>query len=544
MWSASSGALRLLTALALLSCSLAASSASGNSDIFQSTNLLRISIQISEEGIRALRRSQPATRPFQERPKVQATVIEGGRRYTNVLVQLKGFSSFQPIDGKPGLTLNFAKMAPQQRFHGLTKISLNNSVQDRTRLHEKLARELFAAASVPVPRSDFAAVRLNGRDLGFYVMTEGFDEEFLKRHFKRADGNLYDGGVLTDVDRPLALNSGQNPEDHRALHRLVRAARLPDAEERYDALKEALDLERFLSMTAMEMLLCHSDSYSMNRNNYRVYHDPLTDKMVFMPHGMDRILGTHRSPLDLPLVPPLWGLVARAVLTTPEGRRRYIEKAGVLFTNYFQAEKLCHRVRELDARLEREWGERSRDHAEQLCDRIQARVRDLQMQFLRAADFAALPAMPDFELFQTERISGWYLRPKPGQPLAELECRNEDAGTRLLIRSPGEPVNVSLRTRLLLAPGSYRLSGDIKPLESAENSPANATRVMLSLSRGVGSRFVIETQRFDARRSHLTFEIHPSRSLEEIEMICDVRSPKSQVILDPSGLSLTKADWK
>ena len=31
------------------------------------------------------------------------------------------------------------------------------------------------------------------------------------------------------------------------------------------------------------------DGYVMNRNNYRVYHDLDTGKMVFFPHGMDQM---------------------------------------------------------------------------------------------------------------------------------------------------------------------------------------------------------------------------------------------------------------
>ncbi len=73
--------------------------------------------------------------------------------------------------------------------------------------------------------------------------------------------------------------------------------------------------------------------------------------MVFMPHGMDRILGTHRSSLDLAIVPPMLGLVARAAITTPEGRQRYLERAGFLFTNLFQPERLSQRVREIGAKM-------------------------------------------------------------------------------------------------------------------------------------------------------------------------------------------------
>src|SRR5437667_6690703 len=171
-------------------------------DIFHSTNLLRIAIEIPEEGIRTLRQ-YPGRHDPQGRAEVPARVLESNTVYTNVAVHLKGVGSSRPIDQMPSLTLDFDKFAPKQKFHGLTKISLNNSAQDSTCLNEKLSRELFAAAGVPVPRADHAVVTLNGRALGLYVLTEGYSKQFLQRYFKRSDGNLYDGGSLLDMDRPL-----------------------------------------------------------------------------------------------------------------------------------------------------------------------------------------------------------------------------------------------------------------------------------------------------------------------------------------------------
>lgn len=386
--------------------------------IFQSARPIRIAIEISEDGMQQLRNSQSGfqrRRNPQIRPQVKARVVEGDRIYTNVAVQVKGTSSFRPIDSMPSLTLNFNKFASNQAFHGLTKIYLNNSAQDPTLLHEKFSRELFAAAGVPVPRSDHAFVTLNGRPLGLYVLVEGYSPQFLKRHFKRTDGNLYDQPVLTDIDGGLEVSSGANPTNHTALRKLMAAARITDPDERLRALEAALDLDRFLSMVAMETILCHSDSYSMNRNNYRVYHDPSTDKMVFMPHGMDRVLGTHRSTLDLAIVPPMQGIVARAVITTPEGHRRHLERAHTLFTNVFLPETLCRRVREIGARIGGELQDESPGFApvpdrinrlvapfarnraryvDDLCSRITKRASVLETEFAELAEALVPGALP------------------------------------------------------------------------------------------------------------------------------------------------------
>src|SRR6185369_2116113 len=169
-----------------------------------------------------------------ERPEVVARVREGGIVYTNVSLHIKGAAgSFRPFDDKPALTLNFSRHGADQQFHGYSKISLNNSVQDPSYLSEAISRELFEAAGVPVPRSDHATVLINGRDLGLYVMIEGFGKPFLKRYFKNVSGNLYDGGFVKDVMGNLNTNSGDKREDRSDLRRLVRAALEPDPAKRW-----------------------------------------------------------------------------------------------------------------------------------------------------------------------------------------------------------------------------------------------------------------------------------------------------------------------
>src|SRR6185295_20034700 len=114
-------------------------------------------------------------------------------------------------------TLNFDKFARGQRFHGLQKIHLNNSVQDPSYLSEALARELFLDVGVPSPRAGHAFVRIEGRDAGLYVLLEGWNKQFLKRHFKSVKGNLYDGGSGGDVTKALKVGNGENGEDRSGL---------------------------------------------------------------------------------------------------------------------------------------------------------------------------------------------------------------------------------------------------------------------------------------------------------------------------------------
>ena len=506
-------------------------------DLFEGTNLLHLTITIPDEGIRTLERPR-GRRGSEPKPKAEATVTDGQRVFTNVTVQLKGFTTYEPISGLPSLTLNFDKLAPDQKFHGLTKISLNNSLQDATRLHEKLSRELFAAAGVPVARADYALVTLNGRRLGLYVLTEGFDKHCLKRHFPRPDGNLYEGGVLKDIDQPLQLSPGRDPTNHAGVERLIAAARETDPDTRWRALNAALDLDRFLSMMAMETLLCHSDSYSMNRNNYRLYHDPATDKMVFMPHGMDRVLGTHRSPLHLPIVPPTLGLVARAVLSVPEGRRRHLERVGTLFTNLFDPDRLCRRVRELEARIataktdgpadgrfSKRPGASAAQDADNLCERLAGRAAEVKLQLTHAQDLRPAPT-PAFNTEGIASLTDWTPRRSAAQPEPNFEMKAE-AGV-LHLRSTNQPLGAWLRSRVTLPAGNYRLAGAVHP--------TNAVTVFVR--RYSTSRFELNERRMTGNELKDSFQVTPAGAPEEIEFLCHVQHESGETRFDPRSLKL------
>src|SRR3954468_16457710 len=224
----------------------------------------RLQIEIAPEGTAVLQQYQQVWRqPRPERVDVQATVREGKGVYTNVAIHLKGSFSFQPLDAKPSLTLNFDKFAAGQRFHGLSKIHLNNSVQDDSYLCEQLGRELFQAQGVPSPRAGHALVRLNGRELGVFVMIEGANKQFVKRNFASTQGNLYDGGSGGEITSKLKVDSGEDPEDRSDLKKLAQAAREPDPTKRLERLGKVLNLDQFISFAATEAFLVHWDGYCL-----------------------------------------------------------------------------------------------------------------------------------------------------------------------------------------------------------------------------------------------------------------------------------------
>jgi spore coat protein H len=502
-------------------------------DIFAGTNVLQIKIQISKAGMDQLR--QGGWGNNSERPAVLATVREGGVVYTNVTLHLKGAAgSFQPVDDNPGFTLNFDKAAPEQSFHGLHKLSLNNSVQDHSFLTEKICRELFDAAGVPVPRAGHAVVQLNGRNLGLHVLTEGFGKHFLKRYFKNAKGNLYDGGFCQEVDSSLAVNSGDNPKDHSGLQALTRAAREPDPTIRMTQLKKTLDMDRFLSFVAMDIIECDWDGYAMNHNNWRIFHDLDSNKMVFIPHGLDQMFGVERTTPDCPILPHLQGLVAHAVLNTPEGRRCYLERVAQLYTNVFHADELIKRVDQLAAVINPAIAEYSpsaaRRHEGAVGDlkrRIRMRDESLSRQL------ASTTTQPTFASDGTLKLHGWRRSVRSGEP----EFRQEKSGDSALlyIRAPNGAVSASWRTRVLLEEGTYRFEGKIRTSAVKSDRDQGAR---IRISKGAERRGLSGT----ADWQPVSYSLEVPGSGAEVELVCELRASQGEVCFDGSSLRLVRVN--
>src|SRR5205807_9889049 len=106
------------------------------------------------------------------------------------------------------------------------------------------------------------------------------------------------------------------------LKNLIDAVHDNNVKQRFTKMHNILDMDKFISYLALEVITWDWDGYPMNRNNYRIYHDPKRDKIVFFPSGMDQMFGDPGGPI----LPGFQGAVARAVIETPEGRERYLAR--------------------------------------------------------------------------------------------------------------------------------------------------------------------------------------------------------------------------
>jgi hypothetical protein len=407
-------------------------------------------------------------------------------------------------------------------------------VQDRSFLTEKICRELFEASGVPAPHVGFAKVELNGRDLGLRVMIEGWGKQFLKRYFKNVKGNLYDGGFVEDINDRLEVNSGDNPQDHSGLLALISALE-ENRSVRFSRLSEVLDMDRFLSFMAMDIMVCDWDGYPMNHNNWRLFHDQAANKMVFMPHGMDQMFGIERTTPECPILPPMHGKVAHAVITTPEGRSQYLERMAQLYTNVWHVDAILKRVDQLAAVIRPAIAESSSSHARyhdaqvrDLKERITERDQSLRVQL------AKLRMQPKDDANSVFHPSGWTHNVQTGNPQFQLE-KTSDSQEILYLGANGNSI-CSWRSRAQLEEGAYRFEGKIR---TKDITPSSAEPTGGAGLRVAGNRVAPElvgTQDWQT----FSFPFRVPEGADSVTLVCELRASHGEAWFDTSTLRVVR----
>lgn len=280
-----------------------------NAVLFGDDDLPVFSIEVSEAGMDALR-----VAPYEW---VEGALIWQGVRYEPVGVRVKGENSFQPIDAKPSLKIDFDRFAPLSLL-GLEGLTLNNMDDDPSKLHERVAYRLYREFGVPAARATHAWVLLNGLDYGLYTHVEDVDQNLAEHWFADPGGMMVE---VHDVDfeppfTPDDFSHEFGPWDPTNLEGVFAAVSYLDPDVALLALEDHMSIDSWVDYWAVSAVVGQYDSYPYGNpgDDTHLYDDPTTGVLHWLPHGVDETFSDpSRDPRS-----GINGEVGRVCLAAPE----------------------------------------------------------------------------------------------------------------------------------------------------------------------------------------------------------------------------------
>jgi hypothetical protein len=318
------------------------------------------------------------------------------REKRTVGVRLKGKGSFRKLDAKSGFRIKIDKYVDDQRLCGLKDLTLNNMIQDRSVMAERLAYTVFREMGSPAPRANHARVSVNGVYFGLYANIETPNKDFLRRWFEDPDRNLYEQKVRdfnhAKAAETFELETNEDSDDDRALLRgLQDATRASDL----GRVRELMDWPSFLLYSALEASVNQVDGYSFAQNfpnNYRIYDSARGG--VLIPWGMDWALGHVWTQDDGYYLDPFWvrpshGVLLRMCLEDEACTREYAEVVRKVAESW-DALKLEERMDRWSEQVDEAWHE---DMRREITIEEALPFREVRREIIRGRSQALLDAL-------------------------------------------------------------------------------------------------------------------------------------------------------
>jgi len=205
-------------------------------------------------------------------PYTEGSLRWGDYAVSSVGVRLK--TSSADTDKRP-FEIKLNAFTPGQKLGGMASFALKNFENDSTFVREKAYFELAAAAGLNAPRSNFAALHINGKYWGLYGLTEVVDGAFLENHFGVGNhtGDLYEAKPGANL---ASLGAEQNAK-----------------------LDAIIDVDSFLTALALDNLTVNLNSYVGTARNYFLYRRPSDSRWVWIPADPSLAFGGFNAGLSL-----------------------------------------------------------------------------------------------------------------------------------------------------------------------------------------------------------------------------------------------------
>jgi spore coat protein CotH len=269
--------------------------------------------------------------------------VEAGLRFVNPVdgstedmgqigVRLRGHSGLQEGEyERPGFKLKLHHLTAGQELHDAERINLLGTEGDYSLMREHLALMVSREAGLPAPRNAYALLSVNGEPQGLYPYTEETDDDaYVDAHFD-GEGSLYkaagycgaEGDFVWLGDEPADYAATYEPKGDTPLEAmetdLIPLIACANSDEVVECLPDHIDLDAWLTATAVDMVLPDVDGMASSGQNFMLHHGD--GGFVTYRWDLDQALTVYNASSESIFdVHPTWNanfesLIAEALMT-------------------------------------------------------------------------------------------------------------------------------------------------------------------------------------------------------------------------------------
>ncbi len=208
---------------------------------------------------------------------------------TNIGVRLKGQATRRLINSydKAPMKLKFDAFVPNQKFLGLSRMTLNSMIQDPSFIREDTSYRIYRAMGLVAPRTTYSWVTVNNADFGLYMNIEAIDGQMLKRWLNPVhvySSNCYLADLTYSQDDCYDTNYG---DTNRTDLNAAVAVSVLDGATWWTEVNKIADMTSVINLMATDIYTSNWDGYTdVVQNNYYIVFDD-TGKLKIIPWGQD-----------------------------------------------------------------------------------------------------------------------------------------------------------------------------------------------------------------------------------------------------------------
>ena len=274
--------------------------------VFDDNEVPRVDIFINADSLDAILDEDNLSSNYEYPATFVFTSSNGEETVENVGFRLRGNTSRNAY--KKSFKVSFNTFESGQKFHGLEKMNLNGEHNDPSIMRSKLGWDMCKWAGVPASRANHVELYINTQYRGLYLNVEHIDEEFVDKRMTDASGNLYkclwpadlhykgdDPALYAEFEpwgrQAYALKTNLQQYDYSDLAHFIDVLNNYSSTTFLCELEDRYDVDSYLKMIALDILMSNWDGPIINKNNFYLYNNPCTNQFTYLPYDLDNTFG-------------------------------------------------------------------------------------------------------------------------------------------------------------------------------------------------------------------------------------------------------------